>query len=570
MLIKATNRLKTLISYLLVIPFLSYIGMNSIIYSMEQSAINAQNGVLPPVDSTWLHRCMLSTLEAHTGESISLKRLAFARIIKNLLTTKGSLADLDTLALPEDTARYCRKELNRIFAVEWLRSCGKLYTPHSQELCRPFTMMSVDRSYFFEYDDTSTIVYTMDDIYPVKTLDIEGKLLAVSLDSKYLLLKRQQGLVFYDLQQERICCTYNGPYEANKDFLLFDPATAHCSPLSCITYNTVPWNAFRNHYRLSSQHLNELLKHKNAYIFTIEGHGLPTQCLSYGRYIAEFEAVVLPKRYWFSQKHGTAALHTTPVWHDDLLDTNIWQEEKGNILHIGSRIIPVEVKNIADIYCFDLSHDMHHLVLGGYEGFLISCDLSETAARIDLRDPHHTYLKPYAKEKDTHWEADNTSFLHLAASPDGRYLLSVGNWMEYEFGYEESATNCDGSATIRLHALASHDLQAPHNYNCVKIYENTFIPHFGFSNDGSKFFICTKTHFQIFDMASFAPILPYTQLQQILSLIHYFEYTYLQCKDERIKDVCLERIASLDDPHLKITLTSFLKLSDTQYPALYK
>ncbi len=526
---------------------------------MQKSTINVQNGILPPVDTAWLQRCILPALEAHSGESLSLKRLAFARLIKDLLTTKGSLADLDTLHVPKEAAAYIRRELNRIFAVEWLRSCGKLYTPYSHKLSRPFTMMSSDRSYFFEYDDISTIVYKMDDIYPIKILDIEGKLLAISLDSKYLLLKRQHGLIFYDLQRERICCSYDGPYQTNRDFLLFDPTAAQCSPLSSIAYNTIPLTTFRNHYTISNQEqVNELLSHEDTYIFTIEGHGLPIRCLSYGQYLEEAQAVVLPKCFWFSRNHGIAALF--------LYIISSWQE--ANTLYVEGKAIPLHKEGRTSIYAFDFTQDIHRLALGGQESFLMSCPVTDATTEIDLRDPRHTHLKMNAEKPRKFgppdcftYESESTddNILRLAISPNGDYILSIADWEEYMEGHAVSAT-------VRLHSVASHDLHEQYNHNYALLDNDACIQQFGFNKDGSKFFICTKTHFQIFDLTSFTPTLSYAQWEQVLSLLHSYEYAFLEFENKFVQSAVLAFIMSLSNTRLQETLISYVKLSDFEEP----
>lgn len=99
----------------------------------------------------------------------------------------------------------------------------------------------------------------------------------------------------------------------------------------------------------------------------------------------------------------------------------------------------------------------------------------------------------------------------VVLSPATPFLLSLASdEVELNFQYDDTV--------LRLHSINHHDLHEAHHHNfaIIKIGrdvkhpspERVLIRHIGFSDDGTKFFVCTHDQFAIYDMAEFAPHYP--------------------------------------------------------------
>ena len=101
-------------------------------------------------------------------------------------------------------------------------------------------MMSVDKSIFCEFDESQTLIHELNSRGLEHMQRIEGKLIALSLDNKYLLLNDTKGYFFIEMRTWKRIASYDGPYDKDKDALVLNPengGSCYCVK-NCFTNKT--------------------------------------------------------------------------------------------------------------------------------------------------------------------------------------------------------------------------------------------------------------------------------------------------------------------------------------------
>jgi hypothetical protein len=487
------------------------------LYPMEKNIEDSDEAFVPYVVTTelkntiiqdkkelpeeWLHERLLSVIDqCNRDKDSTLAQRALTSFVKYLLITKKSLVDLDNLRVPAQTAEAFKRWFNRIFAVEWFRCYGTHYEPHKCYMSKPQVAISADHKYLFNYDQTSTVIYTVNDLFPEKYSEIEGSLISTSLDGKYLLLKCQQYTYFYDIGQEKVVCKYDGAYDDSKTFLIFDPVQTSCSVTSNIRFVKAVGTCLCDHYVIPSQVEFEALQQisENAYIFTVQGYGIPKQCILWAKYCEDLNAYMLPHRFHCDLNGIITAL---------ILNADSLRVSPRCMLCSKNRTVEVEGPVHGGIRDFDIINGKSMLAITTDE-CVASNTLHDSCETISFRDASCSF----------HYFKDCDFITQVAISGDGNFALTLDD-PERLFKLPEFH-----SKIVMLHSMIDRHVHKRFSYAIICSSED--IISFGFSSDSSKCFVCTLSSFYTYDLESFAPGLSYAQWEKILLL---FKWAAISC-----------------------------------------
>ena len=161
-------------------------------------------------------------------------------------------------------------------------------------------MVSQDKTHFFEFDEQKTNIYRIKPYGLEQQATIAGKLLGVTIDSRYLLLRKQSSLQIFELSTLKEVATTGHAYNTESDLLVFDPSTGiYILKNSIEIEDYKPWApgfVYRSDFA-QLQHTDP-----KAYVFSIYGQGIPYKYLLYGKMRNENgqQILVFPRRYSFT------------------------------------------------------------------------------------------------------------------------------------------------------------------------------------------------------------------------------------------------------------------------------
>ncbi len=376
-------------------------------------------------------------------------------------------------------------------AVELYKIFGELYKPFQEQLLLPFTKTSHDNSYFFEFDDKKIFMYRIKSRGLERLGEqIEGKFIAVTIDSKYLLVQKTDGICVLSLPDLKLVAMLIERYDSERDLLIFEE-TKGCTILhdafEIDTYQGFSWGIV---YRADYAKLKAI--NPEAYV-SIYGHGIQFKYLLYGKMKEEGgrQLLIFPRGFAFTANHDCALFQYE-------------HPEADYYLHRGKGYTPGDPHEELALCDFRAREKVMLPQLWTIGSLAITPDgrvaASGTGSKITISQLNKLGMEhSFFALKSPTWEDSLSPIIwtQVAISPDGKLVLAVAdNRHLVPGGIEEDSYDDFACGITFLYNVA--------NGSSVILSERIPVRHIGFS-DNNNFFICTDHNFIIYSMTDFVP-----------------------------------------------------------------
>ena len=385
----------------------------------------------------------------HLPEKASLEALCFSKLIhlhdqqwadntiSRFFKHLEGLGIPKALALPRTTNPAFQERLRKFQrynnAVHLFSIFGKEYPPEQIKLSLPEVHLSHDKRYFFQYDSTTTMVCLVGNSNFEPLMTLEGRFEGISIDSKWLMLKKGDESNFYSMPSFELIHSIKGQYDKAKDLVVFNPDGEKVIVPDCLLQDVPDWLLDKIHgpKRLYTVGLNRFQGISDkAYIFAVHGVAVQLEYLKKGERFSENDSMVL------FNDNGENLIF--PV--DFVCDQNggielILRNYKGCIIE-GE-----EHRNLVDFMCksqateeyksvnkFITAECAYSIALARDAGKVLIGSLNNTIVK-DLNAPHSMKVVQGFFRPDS-----------MVVSANGRYCLSTrnGEWLGPEYLQERN------------------------------------------------------------------------------------------------------------------------------------
>ncbi len=523
------------------------IGSSLGLDAMEEAACLSKE--LFPEDNSTRER-----INYKTSRSIdSLRNLAFNAYYQYCKEKKAPLTSLTVLA-PDIAESQKKRIMTAYHAPAWFDIFGDLYKPAELALKGlKHTKMSPNNEFLFEFDESQTLIYPLDDLVPLKSTRLDGELIAVSLDSKYIMVRVKGGIDFYAIPDMDLSCSYRGPFDVESDLIVMnsDKTVQVIQGVKGKTDLPIP------HYFVSSKSFEKIKELRNSYVFNIGGLGYKGKLIFWGSFVHKPDPHIIVPRTFARDAKGKCALMrtrfegkwgseshlyfcdfekneiTTFIPHAVDAENALNKEVTEKIIACGSGQASINIKAgyfFAEIH--SISSNGQFAALGNGNGDMFIFDIS-TLSRFrpwELLTLEH--LKAYIRCPEAKLEENGTSeesaITQLAISSQGNLVLSLADLAAYRVteGHLPWAMGEDGpfSATdnvvVRLHSWSGSQNISGLVRKAAK--QNEIIRHIGFNKKGNKFFICSNKKFSVYTISELVPPFSWAEFDKLIPLIEAF------------------------------------------------